>query len=107
VCCIDKDAGVLRRDNGFDDVGDIVYIGEGFDAEEHVVERLLRRMGGVFWGSDNRIWLEPFIAVQGGLERDAVLGDALEAVLPNEGDVAGIGSLEAPRKEGGGAIASH
>lgn len=53
MCGIDKDARVLRRDDGLDDVGDIVYIGEGFDAEEDVVEWLFRRMGSVFWCADN------------------------------------------------------
>ena len=48
MCCVHKDARVLRGDDGFDNVGNIVYIGEGLDAEKHVVERLLGRMGGIF-----------------------------------------------------------
>jgi len=39
---------VLGRNDGLDDVGDIVYIGKGLDAEEDVVEGLLGRMGGIF-----------------------------------------------------------
>lgn len=44
---------MLGRDDGLDDVGDIVYIGEGLDAEEDVVEWLFGRMCSVFGGSDN------------------------------------------------------
>jgi hypothetical protein len=44
---------VLGRNDRLDDVGDIVYIGEGLDAEENVVEGLLRRMGGIFGRSDD------------------------------------------------------
>jgi hypothetical protein len=44
---------MLWGDDGFDDVGDIVYIGKGLDAEEDVVERLFGGMGGIFGGSDD------------------------------------------------------
>lgn len=44
---------MLRGDDRLDDVGDIVYIGEGLDAEEDVVERLLGRMGGIFGCADD------------------------------------------------------
>jgi hypothetical protein len=40
VCGIDEYAGVLRRDDRFDDIGDIIYIGKGLDAEENIVEWL-------------------------------------------------------------------
>jgi hypothetical protein len=39
---------MLRRNDRLDDVGDIVYIGKGFYAEEDVVKRLFGRMGGIF-----------------------------------------------------------
>jgi hypothetical protein len=44
---------VLRRDDRLDDVGDIVYIRQGFDAEEDVIKRLLGRMGGIFGCADD------------------------------------------------------
>ena len=53
MCGVHKDAGVLGRDDRLDDVGDIVYIGEGLDAEENVVEWLFGRMCSVFGGADN------------------------------------------------------
>lgn len=53
MCCIHKDARVLRGDDRFDDVGNIVYIWEGLDAEKHVVERLLGRMSGIFRSANN------------------------------------------------------
>ena len=44
---------MLRRDDRLDDVGDIVYIGESFYAEQYVVKRLFGRMGGILRGSDD------------------------------------------------------
>jgi hypothetical protein len=59
---------MLWGDDGFDDVGDIVYIRKGLDAEEDVVKGLFGGMGGVFGGSDDSIGLEPLIAVECGFE---------------------------------------
>jgi hypothetical protein len=44
---------VLGRHDRFDDVGDIVDVGEGFDAKQNVVEWLLGRMGGIFGCADD------------------------------------------------------
>jgi hypothetical protein len=44
---------VLWRDDRFDDVGDIIYIGECFDAKKDVVKGLLGGMCGVFRCSDD------------------------------------------------------
>jgi hypothetical protein len=44
---------VLWRDDRLDDVGDVIYVREGFYAEEDVVEGLLRRMRGIFRGPDD------------------------------------------------------
>ena len=44
---------MLGRDDRLDDVGDIVYVREGFYAEEDIVKGLLGRMGGVFGCADN------------------------------------------------------
>lgn len=33
-----EDAGVLRSDNRFNNGGEIVYVGQGFDAQQDVVE---------------------------------------------------------------------
>lgn len=44
---------MLRRHDGFDDIGNVVDIGEGFNAEEDVVEWLFRRMCGVFRRADD------------------------------------------------------
>lgn len=44
---------MLWRDDRLDNVGDIVYIGKGFYAEQDIVERLFGRMSSVFWGSDD------------------------------------------------------
>lgn len=44
---------MLGRDDRLDDVGDIVYVGQGFDAEENIVKGLLGRMGGIFGSSNN------------------------------------------------------
>jgi hypothetical protein len=52
VCSVHKDAGMLRRDDRLDDVGDIVYIRQGFYAKQDVIKRLLGRMGGIFGGAD-------------------------------------------------------
>jgi hypothetical protein len=45
------------------------------------------------WGPEG--WLRLSL-----LHRDSVLGDVLISRLPDERDVAGIGSLESPREEG-------
>ena len=42
---------MLGRNDRLDDVGNIVYVGQGFYAEEDVVKRLLGRMGGIFGGA--------------------------------------------------------
>jgi len=44
---------MLGRNNGLDDIGDIIYIRKGFDAEKDVVKWLFGRMCGVFGGSYN------------------------------------------------------
>jgi hypothetical protein len=44
---------VLGGDDGFDDVGDIVYVGQGFNAEKNIVKGLFGRMGGIFGGSND------------------------------------------------------
>jgi hypothetical protein len=44
---------MLRRDDRLDDVGNIVYIGQGFYAKEDVVKWLLGRMGGIFGSADD------------------------------------------------------
>ena len=44
---------MLRGDDRLDDVGDIVYIGQGFYAKEDVIKRLLGRMGGIFGCADD------------------------------------------------------
>ena len=44
---------MLWRDDRLDDVGDIIYVGECFDAEEDVVEGLLGGMCGIFRCADN------------------------------------------------------
>ena len=36
--CINEDAGVLRRDDGIDDGGKIVYVGESLYAQDDVVK---------------------------------------------------------------------
>jgi hypothetical protein len=53
MCRVHKDAGVLWRDDRLDDVGDVIYVREGFDAEEDVVEGLLGRLCGIFRGPDD------------------------------------------------------
>jgi hypothetical protein len=42
----------------------------------------------------------------GLLERDAILRHGLEATLPDEGYIAGVGCGKAPGKEGGDSIAT-
>jgi hypothetical protein len=44
---------MLRRDDRLNDVGNVVYIGQGFYAKEDVVKRLLGRMRGIFGGADD------------------------------------------------------
>lgn len=44
---------MLRRDDRLDDVGNIVYIRQGFYAKEDVVKWLLGRMGGIFGSADD------------------------------------------------------
>ena len=44
---------MLGRDDRLDDVGDIVYVREGFYAEEDIVKGLLGRMGGIFRGAND------------------------------------------------------
>lgn len=44
---------MLRGDDRLDDVGDIVYIGQGFYAKKDVIKRLLGRMGGIFGCADD------------------------------------------------------
>jgi hypothetical protein len=87
---------MLRRDDRLDDVGNIVYIRQGFYAKEDVVKRLLGRMGGIFGSADDSMGLEPLVAVELGFEGYAVLGNALVSRLPYEGDVAGICCLQSP-----------
>ena len=53
MCGVHKDAGVLGRDDRLDDVGNIVYIGQGFYAKENIVKGLLGRMGGIFGSADD------------------------------------------------------
>ncbi len=52
VCRINKDARVLRGDHGLDYVCQVVDIGEGFNAEEDVIEGGLLACG-VFGALDN------------------------------------------------------
>jgi len=82
---IHENARVLGRNDGFDNVGDVVYVGKGLYAEEDIIERLLGSMGGVFRCSDHcgRGWsavgstrvqvgirtsvgLKPLVAVESG-----------------------------------------
>lgn len=44
---------MLRRDDRLNDVGNIVYIGQGFYAKEDVVKWLLGRMRGIFGSADD------------------------------------------------------
>ena len=44
---------MLGGDDRLDDVGDIVYVRQGFDAEKNIVKGLLGRMGGIFGGSND------------------------------------------------------
>lgn len=44
---------MLWRDDRLDDVGDIIYIGECFDAKQDVVEGLLGGMCGIFRCADD------------------------------------------------------
>jgi hypothetical protein len=44
---------VLGGDDRLDNVGDIVYVREGFDAEKNIIKRLFGRMGGIFGGSND------------------------------------------------------
>ena len=46
---------MLWRDDRLDDVGNVIYVGKGFDAEENVVEGLLGRVCGIFGCSDDCI----------------------------------------------------
>ena len=44
---------MLGRDDRLDDVGDIVYVRQGFYAEKNIIKGLLGRMGGIFRGSND------------------------------------------------------
>lgn len=44
---------MLWRDDRLDDVGDVVDVGQCFDAEEDVVEGLLGRMRGILGCPDD------------------------------------------------------
>ena len=53
MCRIHKDSGVLWCDDRLDNVGDVIYVREGFHAKEDVVEGLFGRMCGIFGCSDD------------------------------------------------------
>lgn len=42
--CVDKDTGMLGRNDRFDDGGDIVHVRQSFYAEQDIVEGGLRRL---------------------------------------------------------------
>jgi hypothetical protein len=107
MCGVHKDAGVLGRDNRLDDVGDIVYVRKSFYAKEDIIKGLFGRMGSIFGGSNDSMGLEALVAVECRLERDAVLCNALVSRLPHERDVAGVGRLQPPGKEGRNGVSTH
>jgi len=53
MCSVDKDTGVLRRDDSFDYSGKIVDVGKGFDAEQDIVEGSFCLCCGIFRTADN------------------------------------------------------
>lgn len=50
---VDEDAGVLGRNDGVNDSGEVVDIGEGLDAEDDIVECAVSTRRGFFWRLDN------------------------------------------------------
>jgi hypothetical protein len=53
VGSVDKDAGVLGCDDGVDDSGEVVDIGQGLDAENNIVKCAVSTRRGFFWRFDN------------------------------------------------------
>jgi hypothetical protein len=89
---VHKDAGVLRSHDRLNNVGQVVYIGKCFDAEEDVIEgRLLASC--LFGGLNNKSWLEAFVTIQLRFEGNAILRDGLVVRFPHKSHVAGICSL--------------
>lgn len=54
---------MLWRNDGFDDVSDVVYIGKCFDAEQDVIKGLFGGVCGFLWCSNDSVWLESLIAI--------------------------------------------
>ena len=53
MCGINEDAGVLWRDNALDYGGEIVDIGQCFNAENDIIERRSGGAGGFLWSPDD------------------------------------------------------
>lgn len=50
---VEKDAGMLRSNNRFNDGREVVNIGKSLHAEDDVIERTISISCGIFWVSDN------------------------------------------------------
>lgn len=61
VCGVDENTCVLWGNNGLDDRGNVVDVGQGLDAEEDVVERRLGYVGGIFGRAHN--WSEVSLCI--------------------------------------------
>ncbi len=53
VCGVDEDAGVLGSDDGVDHSGEIVHIGESFDAKHDIIKRTVSGRRCIFGISDH------------------------------------------------------